>query len=89
MRTFFVAVDLDDNCITDENLAPADYLECEFGWLNDSGIYLNEFVFAEADSDYKWERYINYLSNWIFNNSDRGDDPCSPLTYQEWLNTSM
>lgn len=47
---------------------------------------LEEAVCAEADSDSRHERYINYLMNWAIEHNDEVYEGCSPVSFDEWLN---
>ena len=44
-----------------------------------------EAICAEADSDSKHERYINYLINWAIEHNDEVFKGCSPACFDEWL----
>ena len=46
---------------------------------------LEEAVCAEADSDSRHERYINYLINWAIEHNDEAFEGCSPASFDEWL----
>ena len=68
-----------------DDTSPGDYLEREFGWLNESGIYLDDW--ALVDDDIKWECYTKYLVNWaIAHNSDEYYG-MSPASFEEWHDT--
>lgn len=61
-----------------------DYVEHEMGWVNESGISLGDAILADYDSDSQWERYINYLGNWILNHNDEEYAGMSPASFEEW-----
>lgn len=46
---------------------------------------LEEAVCAEADSDSRHERYINYLMNWAIEHNDEAYEGCSPVSFDEFL----
>lgn len=45
---------------------------------------LEEAVCAEADSDSRHERYINYLMNWAIEHNDETYEGCSPASFDEF-----
>ena len=49
MRKLILLVDVDDNFAIEEDIGTIDYLEREFGWLNDSGIYLDQARIVDED----------------------------------------
>ena len=55
MRKLILLVDVDENYPINENMGTIDYLEREFGWLNDSGIYLDTAKIVDEDDDYDKE----------------------------------
>ena len=46
---------------------------------------LEEAICAEADSDSRHERYINYLINWAIEHNDEAFEGCSPACFDEWF----
>ena len=58
------------------------YLEQEFGWINDSGIYLRDYI--TTDENDRWSKYINYLIKWAMEHSGAEYDGMSPACYDEW-----
>lgn len=85
-RKVFAVIDVDDDMAIAENMGTGEYLEREFGWLDNSGIYLVDWFVSDHDDVERWARYIDYLVEWAFNHS--GDDGCysSPVCYEEWCN---
>lgn len=55
MRKLILLVDIDESYPINENMGTIDYLEREFGWLNDSGIYLDTAKIVDEDDDYDKE----------------------------------
>ena len=49
MRKLILLVDVDENFAIEEDIGTIDYLEREFGWLNDSGIYLDQAKIVDED----------------------------------------
>lgn len=45
---------------------------------------LEEAICAEADSDSRHERYINYLINWAIEHNDEVFKGCSPASFDEF-----
>ena len=45
---------------------------------------LEEAICAEADSDSRHERYINYLINWAIDHNDETFEGCSPAGFDEF-----
>lgn len=50
MRTIVAMIEIDDSKAIEEDLGTIDYLEREFGWLADSGIYLNNAKILDEDN---------------------------------------
>lgn len=84
-RQVFAIITVDDEKAFEENdMGPVEYVEREFGWLELSGIGLEEMVMAEGDSDDAWERYINYVLGWAFEHSGGEESTESPLSFNDW-----
>ena len=84
-RQVFAIISVDDDKAFEENdIGPVEYIEREFGWLEQSGISLEEMVMAEPDSSNIWERYINYLLGWAFEHSGDEETTESPLSFNVW-----
>ena len=49
MRKLILSVDVDESFAIEEDIGTIDYLEREFGWLNDSGIYLDQARIVDED----------------------------------------
>ena len=49
MRKLILLVGVDENFPINEDMGTIDYLEQEFGWLNDSGIYLDQARIVDED----------------------------------------
>ena len=49
MRKLILLVDVDENFAIEEDMGTIDYLEREFGRLNDSGIYLDQARIVDED----------------------------------------
>lgn len=55
MRKLILLVDIDESYPINENMGTIDYVEREFGWLGDSGIYLDTAKIVDEDDDYDKE----------------------------------
>ena len=49
MRKLLLLVEVDENFPINEDMGTIDYLEQEFDWLNDSGIYLDQARIVDED----------------------------------------
>lgn len=49
MRKLILLVDVDESFAIEEDIGTIDYLEREFDWLNDSGIYLDQARIVDED----------------------------------------
>ena len=49
MRKLILLIEVDENSPINEDMGTIDYLEQEFGWLNDSGIYLDQARIVDED----------------------------------------
>ncbi len=87
-RQIAVIIDLDEEKAEElkSDTAPGEYIEKEFGWLEQSGISLVEWLITDHDDECEWARYINYLISWAFENSYTEDTNISPLQFEEWKN---
>ncbi len=63
---------------------PINWLAQEAHWLEDSGIRFAEAVVSDYDSTSQWERYIDYLSDWIMEYHYEEDEGMSPMDYETW-----
>jgi hypothetical protein len=64
MRTVIVTLEVDDDRAIEEGLGTLDYVEREFGWLKESGIFLDNAKILDDDDDYDAEAIE--LANKIF-----------------------
>ena len=55
MRKVLVLVEVDDDRAIQEDMGTIEYIEREFGWLEQSGIYLNEARILDDDDEYDAE----------------------------------
>lgn len=63
--------------------SPIPYLEKEFGRLEQSGIFLKDCFIADEDENDIYQRYINYLVEWIERYAD-DEKMNSPLSFEKW-----
>lgn len=64
MRKIIAIIAVDDDKAISEDLGTIEYLEREFGWLNESGIFLEDARILDEDDKYDSEAIA--LSNKIF-----------------------
>ena len=64
MRTIIAMIEVDEENAINEDLSTIGYLEREFGWLSDSGIYLGNARIL--DDDDKYDAKAIELANKIF-----------------------
>lgn len=83
-RKVFAVIEVDDDKAIAENKGTGEYLEREFGWLEQSGVVLKHWLIADDDDDERWARYINYLIEWALYHSDGIYADSSPACYDEW-----
>lgn len=55
MRTIIAMLEIDDDKAIQEGLGTIDYVEREFGWLSESGIFLNYARILDDDDEYDAE----------------------------------
>ena len=77
-RNFIAIISYDEDPATE--LAPGEYLEQEFGWLQQSGFKLSDW--ALVDHDVLWEQYLRYLVKWAIEHS--AEICTGPLSFCEW-----
>lgn len=65
MRTIIAMLEVDDDQAIQEGLGTIDYVEREFGWLQESGIFLNDARILDDDDEYDTEAIR--LADKIFN----------------------
>lgn len=65
-----------------EQTAPVEFLEREFGWMEQSGIYLESC--ALVDYDIQWERYITHLVQWAIEHSSPEHEGATPPSFEDW-----
>ena len=83
-RRVFAIIEVDNDKAIAEDKGTGEYLEREFGWLEQSGIALKHWLIADDDDTERWARYINYLIEWALDHSGEDCDGMSPVCYDEW-----
>lgn len=82
-RTVYAELVLEDSKAFDENdMGPIEYLEREFGWMEQSGVEAKKMLIVDTDCD-DWDRYLNYLFQWAFENAAE-ETTESPLSFNAW-----
>lgn len=82
-RKIFAEIEVDESFLNHE-VSPVEHLEHEFGWLEQSGISLQNCVISDGDDAARWGRYIDYLINWALDHYGDENDGMSPVCYDEW-----
>lgn len=82
-RTIYAKLTVDENRAIEEDMGTLSYLEREAGWMEESGIYLDEAFISDYDSTEIWDRYIDYVLAWAFKNSQKKTGDIK--TFNEWL----
>ena len=83
----------DERAFEETGDGPVAYLEREFGWLEQSGIWLEDcFIYDDEEDDLVGQcnsnggdrqDYLDYVALWA--KANRGvENDNSPLTYDEW-----
>ena len=90
-RTFIAVIGYDEEVANkycerngiDGDTTPGDFLEQEFGWLEESGFSLERW--ALVDEDVQWEAYLQYLVQWATDHNNPEEyEGQSPLNYEDW-----
>jgi hypothetical protein len=68
MRKVIVMLEVDDDRAINEDLGTIEYLEREFGWLVESGIFLKDARIL--DDDDKYDTKVIKLSEQIFKEAE-------------------
>lgn len=74
----------DDTAFEKIDDGPVSYLEKEFGWLEQSNIFLKDCFISDDDEDDKWKAYLNYLVEWAFNHQGDEFEGMTPACYDEF-----
>lgn len=82
-REFIAIISIEDDPSSD--ISPGEFLEQEFGWLEQSNIVLENW--ALVDTDVQWEQYLRYLVQWAISHTD--DIGESPMYYRDWLKSQL
>ena len=83
-RTIYAKLTVDENRAIEEDMGTLSYLEREAGWMEESGIYLDEAFISDYDSTEVWDRYIDYVMAWAFKNSGVKTDE-ELKSFDKWL----
>lgn len=84
-RKIVAIIDVDENAAFEKiDDGPVSYLEREFGWLEQSDIFLKDCFIIDDDEDDKWKAYLNYLVNWAFDRQGEEFAGMIPACYEEF-----
>lgn len=86
-REVYAKIIVDDDRAIAEDKGTIDYLETEFGWMNDSGVILEYAAVLDEDSTDEWERYCKYLMEWTIGHMSNYNKGMSPVCFDEWRDT--
>lgn len=83
-RTIYAKLTVNENRAIEEDMGTLSYLEREAGWMEESGIYIDEAFISDYDSTEVWDRYIDYVITWTFKNSAQKTEE-EIMTFDQWL----
>lgn len=83
-RTVYAKFSIDETEAIEKDIGTLDYFEREAGWMNESGIYLQEAMISDYDSTEVWDRYIDYVLAWAFKYSTQKTEE-EIMTFDQWL----
>ena len=64
MRKIIAIIEIDDDMAIENDMGTIEYLEQEFGWLGESGIYLENARIIDEDD--KYDKEVIKLVNEVF-----------------------
>lgn len=82
-RIVFAKLAVNDDKAIRANLGTLDYFADQINRIH-GRVELCSAILAEKDSDSEWERYINYLSQWVICHNDEACEGMSPACFEEW-----
>lgn len=83
-RKIFAILDVDEEVLLEkEDGTIGDRFEQEMGWVANSGITINSWMFMDKDEDDLRQQYRNYLVEWVDRQSFV-DEQSSPLPFEKW-----
>lgn len=89
-RPIYAYIEVDDDIAFERiDAGPIPYLEKEFAWLDQSGIYLKDAYIADKDESELWQAYLNYLVAWAFEHRNKKHENVSPSSYKVWSERRM
>ena len=80
----FIGVD-DDTSFEKIDDGPITYLEKEMGRLEQDGIVLKDCFISDDDEDDRWQAYLNYLVDWVFDHQGDEFEGMTPASFEEWI----
>lgn len=82
-RTILAYLTVDEDRAFEGSDGPISYLEREAGWMEQSGIHLEDAAILDDDAEDPKERYLIYLARFAFEHLSDGD--VYPMTFREWM----
>jgi|GEM_PF-1135404 len=90
-RAIFAVIELDEDVAEETSEEggygdepPGEYLEREFGRLEQSGLRLDNWMITDEDDESRRARYVNYLIDWAMSHSSDEFEGMTPACYDEW-----
>ena len=81
-RKIIVALTIDDEKAIAADRGTLDYVEHEM--LEVCGVTMDAGFISDFDDTSKWQRYLNYLADWVFDHIDEKFSGMSPACFDEW-----
>ena len=86
MRRIVAFIDADEDLLLENH--PEDGVgiafETEMGWVENSGIHVEEWAISDYDDEEPYARYLHYLFGWTMDHIEKFDSLDSPMTYEQW-----
>lgn len=83
-RKIFAILNVDEEILLEkEDGTLGDRFEQEMGWVANSGITVDSWMFMDEDEDDLYQQYRNYLVDWVDRQSFI-DEQASPLSFEMW-----
>lgn len=81
-RKVIAVLSVDDEKTIAADRGTLDYLEHEM--LELCGVTMAEGFIADFDDTSEWQRYLNYLADWVFSHISEEFAGMSPVCFDEW-----
>lgn len=81
-RKVIAVLTVDDEKAIAADCGTLDYVEHEM--LEVCGVTLDDGFISDFDDTSEWQRYLNYLADWVFNHIGDEYAGMSPAGFDEW-----